>query len=114
MLSAVGAMAKKETRTVRRTLQFKFTLPNADSTHLLSMIRAATPFFEAFGSTRVRLLQNVDDPARYIQEIEYDTPEALELNRQRIASDPRFQAYVQTWRSMLGGAVEIDVYQTVK
>jgi hypothetical protein len=114
MLSAVGAMAKKEAGTVRRTLQFKFTLPNADSAHLLSMVKAAAPFFEAFGGARVRLLQNVDDPARYIHEIEYDTPEALELNRQRIASDPRFQAYVQTWRSMLGGAVEIDVYQTVK
>jgi hypothetical protein len=107
-------MAKKEARTVRRTLQFKFTLPNTDSAHLLSMMKAAAPFWEAFGSTRVRLLQNVDDPARYIQEIEYDTHEELEINRQRIASDPRFQAYVQTWRSMLGGAVEIDVYQTVK
>jgi hypothetical protein len=114
MLAQVGAMAEKEARTVRRTLQFKFMLPNADSAHLLAMIKAAAPFFEAFGGARVRLLQNVDDPARYIHEIEYDTPEALELNRQRIASDPRFQAYVQTWRSMLGGAVEIDVYQTVK
>ena len=114
MLSAVGAMAKKEARTVRRTLRFKFTLPNADSTHLLSMVKASAPFFEAFGGARVRLLQNVDDPARYIHEIEYDTHEELELNRQRIASDPRFQAYVQTWRQMLGGAIEIDVYQTVK
>jgi hypothetical protein len=114
MLLRVVVMANEEARTVRRTLQFKFTLPNADATHLLSMIKAAAPFFEAFGSTRIRLLQNVDDPARYVQEIEYDTHEDLELNRQRIASDPRFQAYVQTWRSMLGGAVEVDVYQTVK
>jgi hypothetical protein len=115
MLHPGGAMAKKsEAGTIRRTLQFKFTLPNADSTHLLSMIKAATPFWEAFGSTRVRLLRNVDDPARFIQEIEYDAHEALELNRQRIASDPRFQAYVHTWRSLLAGAVEIDVYETVK
>ena len=108
-------MAKKpEARTVRRTLQFKFTLPNADSGHILSMVKAATPFWEAFGGARIRLLQNVDDPARFIQEIEYDTHEALELNRQRLASDPRFQAYVQTWRQLLGGALEIDVYETVK
>ena len=107
-------MAKKAARTVRRTLQFKFTLPNADSAHLLAMIKAAAPFFEAFGSAQVRMLQNVDDPARFIHEIEYEAHEDFELNRQRIASDPRFQAYVQTWRSLLGGAVEIDVYQTVK
>jgi hypothetical protein len=107
-------MAKKTTRTVRRTLQFKFTLPSADSTHILSMVKASAPFFEAFGNAQVRLLQNVDDPARFIHEIEYDAHEEFELNRQRIASDPRFQAYVQTWRSFLAGAVEIDVYQTVK
>ncbi len=107
-------MAKKATRTVRRTLQFKFTLPNADSAHLLAMIKATAPFFEAFGNAQVRLLQNVDDPARYIHEIEYEAHEDFEVNRQRIASDPRFLAYVQTWRTMLGGAFEIDVYQTVK
>ena len=58
-------------------------------------MKAATPFFEAFGGRRVRLLQNVDDPARFIQEIEYDTPEVIELNRQRVASDPRVQAYLR-------------------
>jgi glutamate racemase len=33
--------------TVRRTLQFKFTLPAADVSHLLSMLRAAEPFLQA-------------------------------------------------------------------
>ena len=31
--------------------------------------------------------------------------------RQRVASDPRVQAYLQTWRSLLPGSIEIDVYQ---
>ena len=99
--------------TVRRTLQFKFTLPNTDATHLLSLLRAARPFHEAFGGKKFRLLQNVDDPARYVQEIEYETHEALELNRQKMASDPRVQAYLQTWRTMLGGAVDVDVYEEI-
>ena len=107
-------MAKQAPRTVRRTLQFKFTLPDANSDHIPAMIKASTPFLEAFGNAQVRLLRNVDDPARFIHEIEYETNEEFELNRQRIASDPRFQTYVQTWRSLLAGAVEIDVYQTVK
>jgi hypothetical protein len=100
-----------EPRTVRRTVQLRFTLPAANSAHLASLLKAAAPFYEAFGGRRVRLLQNVDDPARYIQEIEYDTPEVIELNRQQLASDPRVQAYLQTWRSLLPGAIEIDVYQ---
>ena len=102
-----------ESHTVRRTVQFKFTLPAASSTHLASLLRAAAPFYEAFGGRRVRLLQNVDDPARFMHEIEYETHEVIELNRQRVASDPRVQAYLQTWRSLLPGAIEIDVYQEV-
>jgi hypothetical protein len=97
--------------TVRRTLQFKFTLPAGDPAQLAPMMRAAWPFIEAFGGKRMRLLRNVDDPARFVQEIEYETHEAIELNRQRIASDWRVQAYLQGWRSLLGGSVEIDVYQ---
>jgi hypothetical protein len=100
-----------ETRTVRRTVQFKFTLPAANSSHLAALVKSAAPFFEAFGGRRVRLLQNVDDPARFVHEIEYDAPEFLELNRQRIAGDPRMQGFIQAWRSMLPGAVEIDVYE---
>jgi hypothetical protein len=100
-----------ESQTVRRTVQLKFTLPTANSGHLASLLKAAAPFYEAFGGKRVRLLQNVDDPARFIQEIEYETHEFLEINRQRVASDPRVQAYLQTWRSLLPGSVEIDVYQ---
>ena len=100
--------------TVQRTLQFKVTLPTKDATQLLSLLKAARPFHEAFGGKKFRLLQNVDDPARYVHEIEYETHEALELNRQRFASDPRVQMFLQSWRTMLGGAVEIDVYQEVE
>ena len=99
--------------TVRRTLQFKFTLPAMDPSRLVPMMKAAWPFVEAMGGRRMRLLQNVDDPARFVQEIEYETHEAIELNRQRLASDWRVQAYLQGWRSMLGTSVEIDVYQEV-
>ena len=70
---------------------------------LLSLLKAARPFHEAFGGKKFRLLQNVDDPARYVHEIEYETHEAIEFNRQRFASDPRVQATLQSWRTMLGG-----------
>jgi hypothetical protein len=96
---------------VRRTLHFKFTIPNADSAQIAAMVKATAPFYQMFGDMRIRLLQNVDDPAKFTQEIEYDAPEALELNRQTIASDNRVQAYLQGWRSMFPGAVEVDVYR---
>ena len=99
---------------VRRTLQLRFTMPSAEPTQLLSFVNASKPFYEMMGGTEVRLLQNVDDPAKFIQVIEYETPEAMELNRQRIASDVRLQTYLQAWRAILPGGVEVDVYKDVE
>ena len=98
---------------VKRTLQLRFTLPATDSGQLVAMIKAAAPFYQMFGNAQVKLLQNVDDPAKFVQEIEYEAQEDWELNRQRIASDVRMQTYLQAWRAMLPGAPEIDVYQEV-
>ena len=98
---------------VWRTLHLKFTLPGAESEHLLAMMRAAAPFYQMFGNANFRLLRNADDPTKYIQVIEYETPEAFELNRQTLASDMRFQTFIQAWRAMLPGALEVDVYQDV-
>jgi hypothetical protein len=98
---------------VRRVLHLRFTLPSSDSGQMAAMIKAAAPFYQMFGNAQVRLLQNVDDPARYIQQIEYDAHEDWELNRQKIAGDARMQMYLQTWRSMFPGGPEIDVFQEV-
>jgi hypothetical protein len=88
-------------------------MPGADPAQLSAMMKSAKPFWEFFGTMRMRLLQNVDDPGRFIQVIDYEADEAVELNRQRIAGDVRMQGFVQAWRSMLPGAIEIDVYEEV-
>jgi len=106
-------MSKDEAPKVRRTLQLRFTLPTADSSQFAALIKAAAPMYQMFGEAQVRLLQNVDDPARFVQIVEYEANEEWEMSRQRIASDPRMQVYLQTWRTMFPGALEIDVYQEV-
>ena len=98
---------------LRRTLHMRFTLPASDTGQIAAMIKAAAPFYQMFGNAKVRLLQNVDDPAKYIQEIEYEAHEDWELNRQRIAGDVRMQTFLQTWRAMFPGALDMDVYQEV-
>ena len=99
--------------TVRRIVQIKVRMPTGDVSQLLSLMRTAIPFFQAFGGATVRLLKNVDDPAAFVQMIEYETHGALELNRHRVASDPMMQGYLQTWRTLTMGAVEVDVYEDV-
>ena len=75
----------KTERKVRRTLHLRFTMPSADPSQLLSFVNASKPFYEMMGGTEVRLIQNVDDPGKFIQVIEYETPESMEVNRARIA-----------------------------
>ena len=105
-------MANKDEPKIRRTLHFKFALPSA-SEQLIAAIKSAAPLYQMFGETRVRLLQNVDDPNRFLQEIEYSAPQSVEANRQQIASDPRVQAYLQGWRAMFPGTIDVDVYKDV-
>jgi hypothetical protein len=94
---------------VRRTLYVRFTAPSANPKQLLALIQAAKPFYEFFGCRDVKLQQNVDDPARYVQIIEYETDAGIEINRQQLASDPRWQASLQMWRSVVSGAVDVEV-----
>lgn len=104
-------MASNENK-IRRILHFKFTLAGA-SEQMIAMMKSAAPLYQMFGDAQVRLLQNVDDPNRFLQEIEYDAPEALETNRQQLASDPRVQAYLQAWRSMFPGSIEMEVLKVL-
>jgi len=99
--------------TVKRTLHLRFTLAGADSEQLSALMRASAPFYQVFGNAELRLLRNADDRSKFLQVIEYETHEAFELNRQSIASDLRMQTFLQAWRAMLPGAIEIDVYQEV-
>jgi hypothetical protein len=98
--------------TTRRILHVRFTLAGTPE-QVLPMLKTAAPFYQFFGDAKVRLLQNVDDPRRVIQVIEYDAPASAEQNRHQIAGDPKVQAYLQAWRLMMPGAIEVDVYLEV-
>jgi hypothetical protein len=98
----------------KRVLFLKVRTPSADAaTLLVSMMNNAAPLYKAFGDAKIRLLRNADDPAQFLQVIEYQADPALELNRQKLASEPMMQTYLHTWRSLFPGAVEIDVYEDV-
>ncbi len=100
-------------KKVRRVLHFKFTMPTADTAQIFALMKNAAPYTTIFGEMRVQFLQNADDPAKIIQIVEYEAPESLEANRQSLASDPRVQAYLQVWRTMVPN-VEVDVYREIE
>jgi hypothetical protein len=100
------------TENVTRFLHIKFRAPAVDATQLLPMMTAALPMLEAMGA-RVRLMRNADDPSQFVQIIEYRMDPALEASRQKVASDPMLRNYMQVWRTIFPGPVEMDVYEDV-
>ena len=104
-------MAEPES-TLKRVLQMKVRALG-DPAQVLALIRGAAPFYRSLGGTQFRLLQNVDDPAQLVIEIEYEANAALELNRQKVASDPMVRSFLQGWRVILAGTADLDVYEDV-
>jgi len=97
---------------IKRVLQIKMRALG-DPQQVLALIRGAAPFYRTLGGTGFRVLQNVDDPAQLLVEIEYAAHAALELNRHKVASDPMVRTFLQGWRAILAGSADMDVYQVV-
>jgi hypothetical protein len=97
---------------VKRVLQIKLRALG-DAGQILAFIRSAAPFYRTQGGTGFRVLQNVDEPAQLVIEIEYAANAELELNRHKVASDPMVRAFLQGWRTILAGTVDMDVYMDV-
>ena len=102
----------EEQETLHRVLQMKIRALG-DPEPVLKLVQSTAPFYRAMGGTRVRFLQNVDDPAQFVIEVEYEANAALELNRHKISSDPMVRGFLQGWRTLLAGAADVDVYQDV-
>ena len=97
---------------IKRVLQIKMRALG-DPQQVLALIRGAAPFYRTLGGTGFRVLQNVDDPAQLLVEIEYAAHAALELNRHKVASDPMVRTFLQGWRAILAGSADMDVYEDV-
>src|ERR1700756_1681884 len=107
-----GSIMADGPSSVARFLQVKSRPRTADTTQLLPLMKAALPMLEAMGA-RVRLMRNADDHAQFVQIIEYQTDPTLEASRQKVASDPMLRNYMQAWRAVFPGPMEIDVYEDV-
>jgi hypothetical protein len=98
--------------SLKRVLQMKMRALG-DPAQVLALIRSAAPFYRTMGAASFRVLQNVDDPAQLTIEIEYEAAAALELNRQKVASDPMVRSFLQGWKAILAGNADMDVYEDV-
>ena len=99
---------------VRRTLLLRLKAPTPDAAKMLgSMMQNTAAMYKAFGDAKVRLLRNADDQTQFLQILEFQADEAVERSRQKMASDPTMQNFLQAWRSMFPGAADAEVYEDV-
>jgi hypothetical protein len=98
--------------SVKRVLQIKLRALG-EPAQVLALVRSAGPFYRTLGAVGFRVLQNVDDPAQLVIEIEYESDAALELNRHKVASDPMVRSFLQGWRTILADSAGMDVYKDV-
>ena len=78
---------------------------------LRAFLREATPFYEAPGGIRVRLLADASDPDRFIEVVEYEDEGAYERDRRRVEGDPVMKGYLERWRGLLAEAPVVEVYR---
>src|SRR4029078_3552927 len=103
-----------EIAKVRRTLLLRLKAPTPDAAKVLgSMMRNTAAIYNAFGDAKVRFLRNADDQTQFFQIIEFQADQAVERSRQKMASDPTMQNFLQAWRSMFPGAADAEVYEDV-
>ncbi|MGE3148434.1 MAG: hypothetical protein AB7K04_05135 [Pseudorhodoplanes sp.] len=103
-----------EPDTIKRVMHIRFRSPVSDPMPSLQvMMQAMQPFLATLGETKMRLFRNADDPARFVQTIEYQADRGFEANRQKFASDPAWQMGLQMWRTLFPAGMEFEIYEEV-
>ena len=104
----------EQSAKLKRTLLLRLKAPTPDAAKVLgSMMQNTAAMYQTFGDAKVRLLRNADDPTQFLQIIEFQSDQAVERSRQKMASDPAMQNFLQAWRVMFPGAADAEVYEDV-
>jgi hypothetical protein len=99
---------------VRRTLLLRLKAPTADAAEVLgAMMKNTASLYKAFGEAKVRLLRNADDRTQFLQIVEFEADATVERSRQKIASEPAMQNFLQAWRALFPNGAEAEVYEEV-
>lgn len=96
-----------------RELHLHIRVPPGGAAALRAFIVRATPFYEAPGGIRVRLLQQADDPDAFIEVIHYASRDAFDADQQRVETDPEMQRWLAEWRTLLAGPPQVVVHEVL-
>ena len=92
------------------TLVLAGRVPPGGRAALEGFLTEATPFYEAPGGIRVRLLWERAEPDSFVEIVEYADEAAYAADQHRVDEDPAMAAHLTRWRSLLAGPPTVTVY----
>jgi len=78
--------------------------------HLLEFLARAVPIYEQAGGIRVNLLQDQNDPTRFIEQIEYASQTEFERDQIRVHENPIHKRLIEEWRELLSEPPVVEVW----
>lgn len=73
-------------------------------------LRAAIPFYERDGETRMVLIEDANEQNTFIEIVEYQTEGAFLRGEEAVRSDPETLKYLARWRGLLAGPPVVEEY----
>ena len=92
-------------------LHLRIRVASGDRDAFLAFLRGAVPFYESPGGIRIRLLEDRDDPERFVEVVESATERAYLDDQKRVEEDPEMKAYLSRWRELLAEPPTVEVYR---
>lgn len=111
MIQAARESLRYDEHMIRLHLNIRVRRENRAA--LVAFLCEAIPFYESPGGIRIHLVEDLHDPERFIEIVEYATREVYDADQQRVAGDPIMQSYLKRWRTLLDGPPTVDVFADV-
>ncbi|GCD19704.1 hypothetical protein CTKZ_12660 [Cellulomonas algicola] len=77
---------------------------------LEAFLARARPVYEEPGGIRTRLQWSLDDPAVFVEIMEYADRATYDADQLRVEQDPAMRALLTEWRTHLDGAPRVVAY----
>lgn len=94
-------------------LHLHIRVPQTNRAAFLAFLREAIPVYESPGDIRIRLIEDVRDPERFIEIVEYATRAAYDADQHRVATDPAMRSYLDRWRTLLAAPPTVEAFSEV-
>lgn len=90
-------------------LHLRIRVEPVNQPRFYEFLQRAIPVYEQPGGIKVTLLQNPQDPIRFIELVEYATQEDYDQDQVRVSEDPVNIRLLQEWRELISCPPEIEV-----